>query len=1025
MSKLELTDLIYYYNKFKFGEDSFHDLMKYRIRDILLVSTFYDAFILEQDGNLSLQLFGEYQQLDLSNYPRITTVPSAAEALNIIRKEKFDLVITLENVGRISSLELAKEVKALDKEMPVLLLLNQTLNPVFFEQKSEYREYFDDIFYWEGDAKIFLTMLKLIEDKRNVEQDTKTGLTRVILLYEKSVRYYSRFLPLIYYELVQQTQRLIKEELNDVNKHLRMRARPKVLLVHTLREAEEVYEKYKENITCIISAENSVVDKRPYLCYKIDGLAFFRKIRENDNKTALLLHSSDQGIIKNALQDGLNYLYEGSSTFWRDFLEFLHTSQGFGDFLFREKNGKIIDTARTMRDFKAKLKTISDDSLEYHSGLNHFSIWLIAHGEFQVAKVIAGKRIEDFPDINSLREYLIAVFQFVNRQKNRGKIVAFNEDSLSDEKQIVRLAEGSLGGKGRGLAFLNALMETMEIDEHYKEINIKLPCTAIIGTDEFDRFIERNKLNLDFSGYSDREIDEKFLAGDLSDELIARLKTYLHINSKPLAVRSSGLLEDSQSQPFAGVYRTFMLPNSNPDPEIRLQRLTDAIKLIYASIYLKNTRDYIEGISYKLEEEKMAVILQTVVGRKYDSHYYPHFSGVAQSYNYYPTSYIKHNDGIVSLAAGLGKSVVDREKSYSFCPVYPKIEFMQPFRIVEYSQTHFYAIPLEADDIDVSQGEDNTITKLRITNKEKEGPLIDLTSVWDYENNTFIEGTFAKGPRVITFRAITYFDLIPLSDLLKIILKIGEKAMGIPVEIEFAVNLEEETEKQNPALPESSGQSKAVENNLPQKIRETEDKSIPSFYLLQIRPLNVSKERLNLDIQSINKDNLLLFSTHALGNGVVEDIHDVVFLVPELFDNSKTLIMKEEIDKLNEQLRQEGRNYILIGPGRWGSSDRFLGIPVKWSQINKAKIIVEVGLKNFIVEASQGSHFFQNVFAMNVGYFTIPYHEDMINWKWLMSQKPIQRTEHFIHLRHESPFIVKIDGRKGAAVIFKPGNDLP
>ena len=995
MKKFELKDLIHYYSKFKYGEDAFHNLMQYRIRDILLVSTFYDAFILEQDGHLSDRLYGEYQQLDLSLYPRIVTTPSAEEALKLIQIQRFDLVITLENVGRISSIDLAREIKALDPALPILLLLNQTVNPLYFEQNSEFAEFFDGIFCWEGDAKIFLTMVKLVEDKRNLKHDTEVGLTRVILLYEKSIKYYSRFLPLIYYELVQQTQRLIKEELNDINKRLRMRARPKVILVHSLEDALNIYEEYKNYITCIISAENSIVDKKPHLCYKIDGLTLFKKIRENDNHTALMLHSSDQSIIKESLDDAVYYLFEGSTSFWRDFRNFLHTSQGFGDFVFRDYSGRIVNTAISMRDFEQKLKSLSEESLRYHSDHNHFSAWLIAHGEFQVARIIAPKKIDDFPDVQALREYLIAVFQYVNRQKNRGKIVSFNEDSLTDEKQIVRLTDGSLGGKGRGLAFLNALMETMELDDYFPEIHIKLPCTAIVCTDEFDSFIERNGLNLDFTKLTDQEIDSKFLAGSLSKELLQKLRIYLNVVRKPIAVRSSGLLEDSQSQPFAGVYRTFMLPNNHLDDEVRLERLCTAIKLIFASIYLKNTRDYIEGINYKIEEEKMAVIIQTVVGEQFDSYYYPHVSGVAQSYNYYPTSYMKHSDGIVSLAVGLGKSVVDREKSYSFCPRYPKIEYMPPFRIVEYSQSHFYVINMQSDNLDLTKGDEETLLRKKIEKKEKEGSLIHLTSIWDYENNAFLEGTFAKGPRVITFRTITHFNLIPLAEILNLILQIGEKAMGIPVELEFAVNLAEES-------------------------ADDEEKPLPSFYLLQIRPLNVSKERLSIDLKSIDKKELLLFSTYALGNGIIEGVHDLIYLDPELFDNTKTLLMRDELELLNETMRKENRNYILIGPGRWGSSDRFLGVPVKWAQINRAKVIVEVGLKNFIVEASQGSHFFQNVFAMNVGYFTIPYGENHIGWDWLKQQKVQQRTEHFIHLRSKTPFLVKIDGRKGAALIYKP-----
>ncbi len=1018
-----IRGLNYYYNKFKYGEDIFHQLMKFKVMDVLLISTFYDAFILEQDGRLSEGLFGEYKQLELSNYPHITTIPTGEQAVEALKEKKFDLVITLENIGKLSCFDVAKHIKEHYPELPVLLLLNKTANPALLtadERKtfaSDYFALFDGVFCWEGNPKIFLAMIKLIEDRKNLAFDTKYGLTRIILVYEKSVKHYTRLLPLIYYELVQQTQKLIAEEYNDVNKRLRMRGRPKVVLVHNRKDALEIYHTYCDYISCITAGAN--IDTRTSLFTKSekmysdtpqtllvlhnynnndkkefetddDVLEFLSYVRENDKRTAIILHSSDNRLIKTAADLNIYFLNNDSQLFWRDYRDFLYTSQGFGSFYFRDSAGNIIDSARTMVEFERKLSSVSDESLLYHAKYNHFSTWLIAHGEFQVARTIGPKKGEDFKSISALREYLIEVFGIVKRYKNKGKLVAFNEDALTDDKQIVRMAEGSLGGKGRGIAFLNALMESIELDEIFPEMEIKLPNTSIIGTDEFEQFLDNNDLNIDFNQYNDEEIDNQFLAGEISEELSERVVVFLNTVRSPIAVRSSGLLEDSQSQPFAGIYRTFMLPNNHPDLEVRKKQLIDAIKLVFASIYLKNTRNYIEGIYYKLEEEKMAVVIQEIVGNQFENYFYPHISGVAQSYNYYPRSYITHKDGICSLAVGLGKSVVDRERTLSFCPKYPKIDFMEPFRIVENAQKHLYAVDLSNSDFTLKRKDDETLAKLRISKKEKENQPILVTSVWDYENNTFMEGTFTQGPRVVTFRTITHYNQLPLSELLNFILDIGEKALGIPVEIEFAIT-----------LPEANS------NNL------------PCFYLLQIRPINVSKERIEIDLDDISEKKLILHTTSALGNGIIEDIYDLVYIDPTRFDNTKTLQMREEIEAINDEMIKNGRQYILIGPGRWGSSDRFLGIPVKWGQISRAKVIVEVGLKNFIVEASQGSHFFQNVYAMNVGYFTIPYHSDndTINWD-LLKQLPVaKRYDYFVHLKSEQAYNIKIDGRTGSAMI--------
>ncbi len=986
-----MEQLNYYYNKFKYGEDIYHTLMQDRVREILLVSTFYDAFIFEQDGRLSEQIFGEFHQLNLTTPPRITSVPTGEDALRKLQETSFDLVITMMRIGDITPFELSERVKARCPSLPVILLLNLQSDIALIETRKADMAHIDDVFLWSGDPQIFLAIIKYIEDQKNVEHDTEVGLVRVMLLVEDSIYFYSRFLPIVYREMMFQTLRLISEELNDMQKNYRRRTRPKVLMAHTYEDAIAICEKYREYLLCVIS------DIRFPREGRLDpeaGLNLIEYLRTHKYDDPILLQSSEPELAQKADELHVSFLHKHSNSLLTDLSNFIYRNLGFGDFVFRDETGREIDRAASITEFEHTLMTIPDESLLYHSLRNHISTWLVAHGEIQLAKYIRPLHVEDFGgEVDREREFLLGVFKKIRAKRRRGTIIDFDPDTPAGENEIVRLGEGSLGGKGRGIAFLNALFAAMEFDERFKDVNVKIPKTAFIGTNEFDEFLKNNALRECIYDTDDHRIIHAFLQAALSPELRQRLSVFIDHISKPIAVRSSGLLEDSQTQPFAGIYQTIMLPNNHPDKAVRLKHLEDAIKMVYASTFLQVAKDYIHRIHYRIEDEKMTVILQEIVGDFHGDHYYPHFAGTAQSYNYYPTSYMQHSDGIASIALGLGQWVVNGEKCYRFCPKYPDVQILSDEDLVQNSQTEFYALRVDRNDFSLSQGPLTTLSRLGLAVAEKDRVLRHLASVWDYADQRIRDGLDTYGPRVMTFAKILTYNQFPLADILTDILDIGEKAFGVPVEIEFAVSLTKAPKKQ----------------------------LFPTFYLLQIRPFFLHTEELTVNSEHFNQEELILYTEQGMGNGVLSHIKDIIFLDPDHFDTTKTVDMKEEIRTFNERLNAENREYLLIGPGRWGSRDRFLGVPVRWADINKAKVIVETGLKGFVVEASQGTHFFHNLVAMNAGYFTVPYNsqEAFLDWKWLKSQTPFNSTKHVIHIRRDTPFLVKMYGKSGVGVVYK------
>lgn len=986
---MELNELNYYYNKLKFGEDNFHNLMKFRIKKILIISTFYDAYIFEYDAKLSNQIVGEYHSLNLTTVPRLVSVPTGEEALKKLKEETFDLVISTIRIGEMTPFDLSDKIHIDHPNLPILLLLTVKTDINLIDSNLDKMGNIEEVFLWNGNPKLFIAMIKYIEDKKNAPYDTSEGDVNIILLIEDSITFSSIYLPLLYAEIMEQTQRLISEEQNDNNKYLRMRTRPKVIMVRSFEDAVEAVQTYKESLLGIISdieyPHNGEIDTDA-------GFDFLSYLKENNIEVPILLQSSDATKRPRAESMNVKFLHKKSSTLLADISRFIFRKLGFGKLIFKNKNGEVIGSARYLTDFEKILPSIPPEVLVYHSQNNSFSAWLFAHGDIENAKKVRRVQVSDFNTIDEHKDFLLQAFKRVRKKRNKGKIVDFNKNILGESDVIVRIGSGSLGGKGRGLAFFNALLTIMDIDLKFKNTAIRIPKSVIIGTGVFDTFIETNNLIDIHINLNDEKIKQQFLKGSLSKEVEEQLIQLLEYFTCPIAVRSSGLLEDSQSQPFAGVYATYMLSNNNENINDRLQQLTDAVKLVFASVFLEEAVSYIETLNYGIEEEKMGVIIQEIVGNQYEDCFYPNFSGVAQSYNYYPISHMQHSEGVANIAVGLGQSVVGGGKDHRFCPAHPEIEYEIIEDKIRNSQTDFFALNMAALNADLSKGEEETLVLLPIRNAEKHKTLTHTASVWDSQNERLVEDLSIPGPRIINFANILKYDYFPLSDILVEILDISQKAMGIPVEIEFAVDLKKTTEV------------------------------LPTFYLLQVRPLSHNEEEVYIEPENLTIEKSILYSEKALGNGFIKDISDIVFIDPLKFDKTRTMDMRKEIREINNRLKEQDKEYILMGPGRWGTRDRFLGIPVHWGEINKAGIIIETGLPDFDIEPSQGSHFFHNLVAMNIGYLNIPYHhrgDSFIDWDYLRSLKPIENKEFFTHVSRDIPFTILMDGKAGNAVVLK------
>jgi CheY-like chemotaxis protein len=968
--------------------DVFHDLMPFKVKEILLVANLYDAYSIEGEGRFSDHMLGEYYQMSLTSIPRVTGVSGEEEAFSRLKVRHYDMIIIMIGVDKESPLVLCKKIKDIYPYIPTFLLLNNPGDVPFVKKQKSLGIPFDNYFVWTGESKVFFAMVKLLEDRVNVDNDTKKGLTRVILIVEDSAEYYSSYLPILYTLVMEQTKNLIEDVSTDeLYKVLKLRARPKLLLALNYEDSITIYNKYKDSLLCVISdmrfPKNGVLQD-------MAGFDLIRHIKEDLPNLPSVLQSSDPENAKYAHILKSNFINKNSDSLLQDLKSFINYYLGFGHFVYRDTKGRQIAVAKSMKEFEAYLQTVPEDSLVYHSMKNHFSLWLMARGEVKIAKMINPIKVSDFNSLKELREFLIDIIRRRRREMNKGKVVNFEESAVIDETNVVSLSGGSLGGKGRGLAFVNTLIYSFELGRLLPGINIKTPVTAIIGTDEFDMFMERNHLWDKVKEEKDFNVLKKlFLEGSLSYTLEKELRIFIRLINKPLAVRSSSLFEDSMSQPFSGIFGTYLLPNNNSEPEIRLKQLSDAVKLVFSSIYSRNSRTYFEAINYKIEQEKMAIVIQEVVGNRFEDAFYPHISGTAQSFNFYPVAHMTPQDGFAVTAVGLGHYVVEGERAFRFSPAYPSLDIISHKDLYKNSQVRFYAVDMAKKELNLLEGENAGLITLDISEAERHGTLNHSASVLNRDNDTIIPGLDAPGPRVINFADILKYDYIPLASTVRVVLEVVKDAFGTPVEIEFAVDL-------------------------------TKDKAgNATFYLLQIKPLVGSGAGYSVDPETIYTEDTILVTNKSMGNGVINDILDLIYVEPEDFNNMLTNEMADEIDRINEKMLKENRRYVLLGPGRWGTKDRFLGIPVVWPQISNAKIIVEVSLPDFHLDASLGSHFFHNVTSMNVGYFSINQgsHDGTIMWKKLKDQKVIEKGKFFRHIRFDKPLLIRMDGKKGLAVI--------
>lgn len=975
-------------NKNNFDRDVYHDLQPFKVKEILLVANLYDAYTIEKEGRFSEYVLGEYHQLSLTSVPRITGVSSAGEALMQLNAKHFDLVIFMVGVDKSLPVSISAQIRKEFPYIPIFALLNNNSDVAYFTGISERFKNIDRVFVWNGESKVFFAMIKLLEDKINVENDTRIGLVRVLLLVEDSPQYYSRYLPLLYGIVMDQTRRIIDDVSTDeLYKVLRLRARPKILLAANYEEALEIINDYHDYLLCLIT---DVKFNRNGREYNQAGFELVEYVRESHADLPVIIQSSDPENSERAYELRATFINKNSETLSQDFKSFITHYLGFGNFIYRNKEGVQIAVAKSLREFENNLRSIPDESLMYHARKDHFSLWLMARGEIQVAKIINPAKVTDFKNSAELREYLIDVIRQFRNEQNKGKVIPFEESALLDEHNVVTLVPGSLGGKGRGLAFINTLIYNYDFNTHIPGINIRSPRTSVIGTDEFEYFIERNRIRdriEDIDNYN--EIKRLFTGSSLTDTLIRRLRVLLKLIDKPIAVRSSGLFEDSLSQPFAGIFETYLLPNNHPDINVRLTQLMDAIKLVYASVYSPEARSYIEAINYKLDEEKMAIVIQEVVGNQYDDVYYPHISGVAQSYNYYPFAHMKPEEGFAVAALGLGKFVVDGGSAYRFSPVYPAVEILTPKDLYKNSQVRFLAVDLAKSDVNLLEGEMAGLREMDIDVAECHGTLRHLASVYDNDNQRIVPGITTPGPRVINFCNVLKYEYCPMAKTIETVLDIVKEAMGTPVEIEFAIDLN----------------------------RDADYKT--TFYLLQIKPLIGAEMDYQVNMDEIKREEIVLFSDKGMGNGLVQGITDVIYVDLDVFDKSKTNEMATEIEMLNTAMRRENRKYILIGPGRWGTRDRWIGIPVNWPQISNAQTIVETSFEGYPLDASSGSHFFHNVTSMNVGYFSVQPEMGIsfIDYELLKKQKLISKTNFFRHVRFDNSLKIRMDGRKRLAVV--------
>ena len=973
-----------------FKDTSFANLMNKRIYNVLLIATKYDAFMLEDDGRVDEQIFNEYTSLSLRYPPRFTQVMTEEEALAELKDRNFELIICMPNMDNRDIFAAATEIKIHYPNIPIVVLTPFS-KEVSKRIANEDLSAIDYVFSWLGNAELLLAIIKLIEDKMNAPDDTASVGVQIILLVEDSVRFYSSALPHLYKFVLEQSQMFAKEALNDHQRTLRMRGRPKIKLARTYEEAVRIFNQYRDNMLGIISDMSFMHDgvKDPYAGYK-----FGQYVRKTGLIIPFVLESSEASNKVYAKELGASFIDKNSKSYPQDLRKKIMQRFGFGDFVILNPQTKEeIMRIKDLKDLQKKVFQIPDDSLVYHLSRNHFSRFFYSRAMFPPAEVLKRVDVSDYKDMDEARKLIFDLIVQYRRMKNSGVVAVYQKERFDEYSNFARIGDGSLGGKGRGLAFIGAMVKRYPKLEH-DHFAVTIPKTVVICTDIFDEFMETNELYpVALSDVDDETILKYFLRASLPARLIEDLMAFFDVVKSPIAVRSSSLLEDSHYQPFAGIYSTYMVPKLE-DKYDMLRTLSDAIKAVYASVFYRDSKAYMTATSNLIDQEKMAIVLQEVVGNRYNDRFYPTISGVARSLNFYPIGNEKAEDGIANIALGLGKYIVDGGQTLRFSPRHPHniLQMSTMDFALRETQTRFYALDLKNLADQFSVDDSFNLLRLNLKDADADGSLKFIVSTYDPYDQVIRDGYYPGGRKILSFVNVLQHEVFPLADTLDQILHVGQDEMGRPIEIEFAVNID----PQNPGFA--------------------------TFYLLQVRPIVDNKEVMEEDLTLVEQEDTILTSTSVLGHGIVTDVQDIIYVKTGAFCSSNNQSIAYDIEKMNRQFTGEEKNYVLVGPGRWGSSDSWLGIPVKWPHISNARVIVECGLENYRVDPSQGTHFFQNLTSFGVGYFTInPFKGDgWFDEGYLNSLPAVEETEYLRHVRFDKPVVIKMDGKKSLGVVLKP-----
>ena len=965
------------------------DLFKFRVTEIMLISTEYDAYVLEEDGQLAEKIYHQFSDLSLPYIPRIHWVASSEEAFETLKKIPIHLVISMSRANDMSSFDFERAIHEVYPEIPIVMLSYERLTPDVIGRIRE-NACINRVFHWSGDNKVLLAIIKYVEDQQNFAADSKLGV-QAILLVEDSPVYYSQILPIIYTEILSQTRYLVLHAMNVKHGLLRVRLRPKILLAETYEEAMKIIESYRYNLLGIIS---DVRFPKGGCLNKVAGFELAQQVKGMINDLPFLLQSEDEENEKIALARKIDFLSKTSPSLLHNLRSYILESYGFGPFVFKYPDGRVIEEANDITTLEKIVRDLPEESLQYHAANNDFSRWFRARAEFEVAEKLRFLDAAKIDSASDMRNYILGVLTAYFKKYQTGSILSFEGLAKKDmENAFIKLGKGSLGGKARGVAFMNAMISKAHMADKYEDMKVKVPRSFVVGSEVFEKFIEQNDLYSFIShGPSEAEIAKKFVESELPEEIQDNLRVLTLYIKCPLAVRSSSILEDSRILPFAGIYKTYVVPNSNDNNEVCFKQLSDAVKLVYASVFYEAPVRYAQNADIRIEEEKMAVLIQELVGEYYGEHFYPAISGVAQSYNFYPYYPIKPEDGTVSLALGFGKTIVEGERTFRFSPVYPKLNPLvsSPQEQMSKAQNLFYSVNLKKTaNLTLQADEDYVYEKMPVSQAYKDGALEYIGSTYSAENDCIYDNVNHTGLKLITFAPILKYDRLPLTKIIQDLMLMGKKAFGSDVEIEFAINI-------------------------------PKDKNKPAeFNFLQIRPIVIGKEAHQVNLEETT--DTWCFSKQTIGNGYYDDIKDIIYVDPENFDLKESMQIAREIGTLNKILAQEGRRCILIGFGRIGTADRWLGIPLTWEQMSQSLIIVEVERRELRPEPSLGSHFFHNLTATGMGYFHVPFSGDhgTIDWQWLISQPVLQQTKYVKLIRREEAFKVKIDGRNFQGVIYK------